>query len=447
MVASIAAEPKTKAPENKVLKPLWRRIVEIVACQIAAVLFVEAVLFCAGIGEEEIFKFDPELGFRHMENKRVTWRSEGFAQSYLDANGMREPNLTVAKPANTYRIAFLGDSITESLQVNNDQTFEQIVQNQLGEIGGKRVQALNFGMSGYSTAQEFIQLKRQVMKYQPDLVVLCYNSRDIFENWTPPDQVITNVRPAALHLPGGKLCIDSAQVVRWFNSPRAKFLRSIDWLRQNSRIYGLWSALDLEWSQHNPWYRAFIDTLGKPKRGLEEFRKLITEELNKKPVSQPAVAMTAAPAAPKKKPNASEGAYIQTVPNAHIREAITKQMPETTYTKVIVQTLDSILVEMRNECTAHGAKFAVALMPVRAQVCPLIGQERAFGDIDYTQEINAMRKIFTRENIPFVNIETTAEQLPPQKQESLFYIVHLAPPGHAFVADQMAPFLKRIAAD
>jgi hypothetical protein len=218
-------------------------------------------------------------------------------------------------------------------------------------------------------------------------------------------------------------------------------LRSIDWLRQNSRIYGLWAALDLEWSQHNPWYRALIDTLGKPKRGIEEFRKLIAEELNKKPAAAPAVAMTSSTSSPSEKTTTVHAAVApKTVEPARVAQP----MPESGYTRLILQTLDSLLVDMRNECTARGAKFAVALMPVRAQVSPLIGQERAFGSIDYSQEVASIQQLLAHENIPCLNVEAAAEQLPPQKKESLFYIVHLAPPGHALVANQMVPFVKQL---
>lgn len=453
MVASpTATKPSISTQQAPPAKraPKWRGFVTFIAWQLIAILFVEGVLYCAGLGEEEIFKFDPVVGFEHMQNKRITWRTEGFAQSYLNEDGMREPGLTVDKPANTYRIAFLGDSMVEAYQVPIEQTFGEVAAKSIGNIDGKKLQVLNFGTSGYSTAQEYLQLKRRVMKYQPDLVVLCYNSRDLFENWSPPDHVITNVRPAALHLPGGGLAVDSSPVLHWFNSPRAKFLRSIEWLREHSRIWGLFAAIDLEWSQKNPWYRAFIDTLAKPKKGIEQFAKLIASEQKKGPAFKIAFFEdTKKPAsASAKAPDPNQHVLVSAATNESLQQApaltVKKEvMPETSYTKMVTHTLESLMTEMRAECSKSGARFAVVSLPVRAQLCPLIGMETAFGTIDYPQELDAVEKICTKNKIPFLNVEAVAEStLTMPEREALYYVVHLAPDGHEFIARQIEPFIK-----
>jgi hypothetical protein len=270
----VSAPQKNKLTEPSAVKPAGKnillRLAPYLVWQLIALLVVECVLFAAGIGEEEIFKLDPVLGTRHMTNKRITWRSEGYAQSYFNEDGMRETNLTVAKPAGTYRVALLGDSMVEGLQVPLDQTFGQIMQARLQADMKQPVQVLNFGTSGYSTAQEYLQLKMQVMKYKPDLVLLYYNSRDIFENWSPADQTITNLRPIALHLPGGHLIVDSSPVLLWMHSSRARFLQRIDWLRQNSRIWGLISAQQTEWSFTSPIYRAISKIFSQPGVAIRE---------------------------------------------------------------------------------------------------------------------------------------------------------------------------------
>jgi hypothetical protein len=282
----------TDARQSKPRRHLPSLLLKIAAMQVVAILFVEAVLFCAGLGEEEIFKLDPLLGSAHLTNKRVTWRSEGYSVSWFNEAGMREPGLTVAKPPGTLRIALLGDSLTESLQVPLEKTFGRIMEEKLTDQLNKPIQVLNFGVSGYSTAQEYLQLKQKVLQYKPDVVLVCYNSRDSFENWSAPDQVITNVRPNALHLPGGKLTIDSSPVTNWMKTPRARFLQQFEWLRQNSRLWGLFAAVELDWSMHNDTYKYVSLLLTRPGKGVKEIWKKLQQEAGK--LLPPQVAVTEA---------------------------------------------------------------------------------------------------------------------------------------------------------
>ena len=52
-----------------------------------------------------------------------------------------------------------------------------------GAFGGKNIEIINFGVSGYGTAQELITLREQVWKYSPDLVILAVTTNnDITDN-------------------------------------------------------------------------------------------------------------------------------------------------------------------------------------------------------------------------------------------------------------------------
>ena len=94
MTTNLAATKVEKEVELKVpqeyKQPLFKRLLPYVAWQLVALLAVEATLAFAGLGEEELFKLDPEIGTVHMTNKSITWRKEGYARSYLHANGLRD---------------------------------------------------------------------------------------------------------------------------------------------------------------------------------------------------------------------------------------------------------------------------------------------------------------------------------------------------------------------
>jgi lysophospholipase L1-like esterase len=497
MTVSAPQKQATKQPQSVAARPrknIFVAILPFIVWQIIALLFAEGVLYFCGLGEEEIFKLDKEMGFTHMPSKRVTWRSEGYSVSYFDADGMREPNLTIAKPANTYRIALLGDSMVESLQVPLDETFGQILEKELSKETNRNVQVLNFGNSGYSTAQDYLQLKRKVMKYSPDLVLLGYSNRDIFENWSPPDQTITNVRPFALHLPGAKLVVDNGSVVRWMKSPRAKFLKQMEWFRQNSRIYGLISATETQLSFRDPFYRALCGFFTNPKAAMNNFwagmrsfsfskiaapsfhiqffegpasqldAKTADNSSKKAPAGSkpapravPARSVEAAlvdssiAAAPKEIPGQkvvleevapSKGASALSTSSATPQPAVDqKAKAKQIYVDLMSRTMGSLLREMKSECENHGARFAMVTMPCRAALCPTANLETAFFNMTYQDEINILQKLCSDENIPFIDAETEAAKLKQADQLSLFYAVHLRAPGHVFLAKQLEPFL------
>jgi hypothetical protein len=77
----------------------------------------------------------------------------------------------LTKEAGTFRIMFLGDSMTEAVQVNLDQTFCHLLEQRFHEKG-KKVEVLNCGVNGYSPLQELLLLRREAPRYRPDLVVL-----------------------------------------------------------------------------------------------------------------------------------------------------------------------------------------------------------------------------------------------------------------------------------
>lgn len=388
-------------------------ILQILIWQVAAILFAEFVLFFAGFGEEEILKLDPELGTKHMTSKRVTWRSEGFAQSYLNSDGLRSEEVSVEKPAGVYRVALLGDSLTESLQVTLEQTFGRLLQNDWN-ASGRKVQVLNFGTSGYSTAQEYLQLKSQVLKYQPDVVMVGYNSRDLFENWSPPDQVLTNVRPVAVKPPGGKLVVDSSPVKHWMRSARARFLARIEWLRENSRLCGMLSAVERDWSLHNPtgsWLNS-LTAMFKTK-------------------ASPVVVAATAPKVESSEP--AKPAAIPTVTSP--TPPIVHDPPE-----MLTSTLGELFVEMKKECASKGAKFVVVALPVRSALAPDSSIEGDFNGVTYEDEVRTLKTVCAARDIAFLNCESAAETLSSTDRRNLFYAVHYSPEGHKLVAQQFRQY-------
>jgi hypothetical protein len=104
----------------------------------------------------------------------------------INSEGLRDREHTRIKPAGTVRIAVLGDSFTEAMHVPMEQTFWSLLEHKLQECNafpGKTVEVINFGVSGYGTAQELMTLRQKVWDYSPDLVVLAFTTlNDIYDN-------------------------------------------------------------------------------------------------------------------------------------------------------------------------------------------------------------------------------------------------------------------------
>jgi lysophospholipase L1-like esterase len=129
---------------------------------------------------------DPHRGWAPVPGTEAWQRLEGKAFVEINEAGQRDDLHAQEKPPGTFRIAVLGDSFTEAVQVPLKHTFWSILENELKActaFGGSDVEVINFGVSGYSTAQELLTLRHHVWTYEPDLVLLAFfQGNDLTEN-------------------------------------------------------------------------------------------------------------------------------------------------------------------------------------------------------------------------------------------------------------------------
>lgn len=127
--------------------------------------------------------------YRHhklVPNSHAEFRQPDFAYVQRVNNlGLRGRDVTVEKPAGTYRIVMLGDSFTMGKGVEDSQTFsfllEQSLQAKLAACGGKRLEVLNAGVDSYAPVLSLIQLKREIEPLKPDWVVLNLDVSDLLQ--------------------------------------------------------------------------------------------------------------------------------------------------------------------------------------------------------------------------------------------------------------------------
>jgi hypothetical protein len=243
----------------------WRLALALLCYLLIAVAVLEGFFRIAGVGQQEFLQPDLQLGCRHIPNKTVTWRLEGYSCDRLNSAGLRDSEHSITKAPGVFRIALLGDSATESLQVNLAETYGKVLQSMLNnQIAGKHVrlsnrlinsfEVINFGCSSYSSGQELLQYRTEVLKYDPDAVVLLFNRGDTAEN-------VLNRSAADAPEPRPYFYLDEQRALETDNTVlQANFdkLRPnpfLDFLRAQSRIYGVFSQTHLSLSLTDSRYR------------------------------------------------------------------------------------------------------------------------------------------------------------------------------------------------
>jgi hypothetical protein len=146
----------------------------------------EIFLRVIGYSYPLFYTTDYYRGFALLPGVEGHYQREGESYVRINSDGLRDREHAKVKPAGTVRIAVLGDSFCEAMHVPLEQTFWSLLEQRLQDCNafpGKKVEVINFGVSGYGTAQELMTLRQKVWDYSPDLVVLAFTTyNDIYDN-------------------------------------------------------------------------------------------------------------------------------------------------------------------------------------------------------------------------------------------------------------------------
>ncbi len=175
---------------------LLKRVGLALAATLLILLVLEVVVRVAGVappprplqdGRGQTKVDDGVMRYRNLPGGKVTWTLQQTRDSEpyqvveninsLGLRGVREIRPT--KPDGVLRVACVGDSFTYGHGVNDDETWpHQLEQALATRLGVGRVEVLNFGVSAYEITQEVRQIETMVMRFDPDLVLLCWFFND-----------------------------------------------------------------------------------------------------------------------------------------------------------------------------------------------------------------------------------------------------------------------------
>jgi hypothetical protein len=192
---------------------------------VVALLVAEVALRVLRITYPLFMQADYYTGWSHLPGATGWWNPQSYVR--INSQGLRDWEHSEKKPPNTFRVAIVGDSYAEALQVPPEQAFWSVMPKQMAScqaIHGRKVEVINFGVGNYGTAQELITLRRRVWEYSPDLVLLeFYPGNDVSDNSDKLSSDAELPKPF-FHLENGKLMVDNS----FRNAPTLKFRLSFE---------------------------------------------------------------------------------------------------------------------------------------------------------------------------------------------------------------------------
>ena len=121
--------------------------------------------------QQGLYVRDPIGGFDSIRS-RFRINGAGF-------NNLQE--YSVEKESGKYRIAVVGDSFVEALNVDCEDALFSVLERSLRDRG-LDVEVYSFGVSGFGTAQVYHLIERYVLAYSPDFIIYLFIPNDVADS-------------------------------------------------------------------------------------------------------------------------------------------------------------------------------------------------------------------------------------------------------------------------
>jgi hypothetical protein len=364
---------------------LSTRLVLVLAGLAIGLLIVEMGLRLIGYSFPLFYTTDMERGIALSAGAEGWYRREGRNYVRINSEGLRDVEHAKSKPPDTLRIAVIGDSYAEALQVPLDKTFWAVMAEKIRQCpvyAGRRVEVINFGVSGYGTAQELITLRQKVWDYAPDIVLLAVcTGNDITDNSRALKR--TDI-PYFVFGEGGALTLDNSfQSSRAFRFQHSALNRAGRWLRDRLR---------------------FVQAIHEAQVVIKTY---IAERRARKEQEEKEQPATASPPGAARSEELGLDNLIYTAP------------ADAAWTDAWRVT-EGLIKMMRDEVTERGAKFLVVTLSNAVQVHPDPQTRRAFaervGATDLFYPDARIRALAEREGIAVLTLAPALQSYAEQQK-------------------------------
>lgn len=379
-------------------------------------LLIEGFLALNHIGEQEYLKVDPVIGFAHLENKLVTDRSESLGIGKINSAGLCDTEHSIAKNPGTERIAILGDSITEALQVPIKERFARVLETKLNTGSAQKFEVINFGVGGFGTGHEYLQFVRDVRRYKPDQIILMYHQGDETEN--SPDGSKWSLQPTFTLSAANDPQIRYQEFDTWRESPSAAPLTFFAWGRRNSHI---WQCLSQKHStlKNEQLYKRITDLLAKLSKGFEKIIVAVDPHDNQSVAARANI----------EKQNI-EFDRQKLLQEAQIQNDL--QPSSSCYDANRQWLLTAKLIDLLNQqCHRDKIKLLIAFVPVMEKPVSLRP--------DFSHKIEQLKKMGTEKGFETVDLSPKFYVAEKETTKPIILLAHLSPHGHELVASESFP--------
>ncbi len=193
-------------------KRKWRlRLLSLLFGLSLAMVLSEVGLRILGVGYPQFYQPDEHCGSRLRPGISGVWTAEGFGRVSVNSLGFRGPEIKATQLSSATRVAVLGDSFIEALQVDHEECFCARLEESLNSKNhtvNNYYEVINCGVSGYGTAQQLLMLRNYVLPLRPDIVLLAvYPENDIRNNHPILED---DPRLPYFALEGGELVLDNS---------------------------------------------------------------------------------------------------------------------------------------------------------------------------------------------------------------------------------------------
>lgn len=142
-----------------------------------------------------IMRNDPRVGIIHQKNFRdFVWNDESKSENFIITNslGYMGSDISIQKDEGVTRIAVIGDSMTEGLQVDYYKNFTVRLEHALNAATNRRFEVANYGVGGTGTFLQYQTYKKNVASYSLDVVVLIFGMNDYTDNLSKANLDVEN---------------------------------------------------------------------------------------------------------------------------------------------------------------------------------------------------------------------------------------------------------------